>query len=122
MPKIFVIEDDNILSKAIFEALSSEGFETELLKDGSEALEKIKKFNPDLILLDLLLPGKPGEVILKEVRHTEETKNIPVLVITVKAGHDSVNECEALGISGYFIKAHYTLAQIIEEIKKVLAK
>ena len=122
MSKIFVIEDDNILSKAIIEVLTNEGFETELAQSGGGILPKLKDFKPDLIMLDLLLPEKPGEVVLKEIRQDEETKDIPVLVITVKAGLDSVEECNALGISGYFIKSHYTLAQIVEEVKKVLGK
>ena len=75
-----------------------------------------------MILLDLFLPEKSGEMILEEIRNDEETKNIPVLVATVKADKEAREHCEKLGIDGYFIKSHHTLAEIAEAAKKILEK
>ncbi|MFA6551651.1 MAG: response regulator [Patescibacteria group bacterium] len=121
MQKILIVEDDNILSKAVKAALTEEGFETLIAVDGEDTLIKAKEFKPDLILLDLILPKKSGEDVLAEIKQDEELKYIPVLVTTVKSEPESISRCVALGAKGYFIKAHYTLEEIAKEIKKVLA-
>lgn len=122
MPKILIVEDDNILSKAINAALKEKRFKTAVAADGEEALVKVKKFKPDLILLDLIMPKKSGEEVLAELKKDEKTKYIPVLVATVKSEQESIARCVALGARGYFIKAHYTLDEIVKEVKKVLAE
>ncbi|MFA6131696.1 MAG: response regulator [Patescibacteria group bacterium] len=121
MSKILIIEDESTLSNALHEALIN-GDEIEIEADGSKAFQRVKEYKPDLILLDLFLPGKPGEVILEEIRSDAETKNIPVLVATVKADKEAREICQKLGISGYFIKAHHTLKEIATEAKKILHK
>jgi len=123
MPKILIVEDDNILSKALFEALKEdESFEIEVEVNGGRAFQRIKERKPDLILLDLFLPEKPGEAVLAEIRGDEDLKNIPVLIATVKADKESRERCEHLGISGYFVKSHHALKEIVEEAKKILTK
>ena len=121
MPKkVLIVEDDNILSKAIDIALKDEEFETMVAKDGEEALAKVKGFKPDLILLDLIMPKKSGEEVLTELKKDEETKHIPVLITTVKSEHEAISRCIALGARGYFIKAHYSLNEIVKEVKKAM--
>ncbi|EKD43145.1 MAG: PAS/PAC sensor hybrid histidine kinase [uncultured bacterium] len=122
MKKILIVEDDNILAKAFTIALKDAGFDTMVAIDGEEALEKVRNFKPDLILLDLIIPIKSGEDVLAEIKRDDELKNIPVLVSTVKSDTDSIGRCAALGMRGYFIKAHYTLDDIIKEVKKVLGE
>ena len=64
--KILVIEDDNILRKAILFALEEEGFDIVYAIDGDDGFEKVKTEKPDLVLLDLMLPKTPGEKVLKD--------------------------------------------------------
>jgi CheY-like chemotaxis protein len=120
MSKILMVEDDNILAKAISTVLSGEGYEVVRAMDGEDGLEKLKKFLPDLILLDLIMPKKSGEEFLAEIKKSAGYKDIPVLVSTVKSDTESISRCMALGISGYFIKAHYSLDDIIKEVKKII--
>lgn len=120
MKKILVVEDDNVLSKAINTALIENGYETLIVMDGEDALIKVKEFEPDLILLDLVLPKKSGEDVLAEIMKDDKTKNIPVLVSTVKSEIESVGRCIELGARGYFIKTEYTLEEIINKIKQTL--
>lgn len=122
MPKILIVEDDNILSKAIDNFLNSIGYQTVLALDGNEAMAKLKTENVDLVLLDLILPLKTGEEVLQEMRGSPKTANLPVLVSTAKFSQSSINRCAALGIQGYFIKTHYTLQDIAKEIKIALTK
>jgi DNA-binding response OmpR family regulator len=120
MKKILIVEDDNILSMAITTALAKKGYETLIAIDGDDALAKVKNFEPDLILLDLILPKKSGEEVLAEIMKNEKTKNIPVLVATVQSENETISRCVELGARGYFIKAHYTLDEIADKIKQVL--
>lgn len=120
MKKILIVEDDNVLSIAINTAIQAAGYETALARDGLEALSKVKKFQPDLILLDLVMPKMTGEEVLAAIRSDENTKDIPVFILTVKTENESVSKCVELGIRGYFIKAHYTLDEIVREVNKVL--
>ncbi|OGH76771.1 MAG: hypothetical protein A2469_02310 [Candidatus Magasanikbacteria bacterium RIFOXYC2_FULL_40_16] len=122
MSKILIVEDDNILSKAIETALKEGKFKTMTAMDGEEALIKAREFKPDLILLDLIMPKKSGEEVLEELKKDEELKYIPVLVTTVKSEDASISRCVELGARGYFIKAQYTLDEILEQVKKVLAE
>lgn len=120
MHKILIVEDDNILSQALDTALTDAGYKTMVAFDGEDTLIKVRTFKPDLVLLDLLMPKKSGEDTLEELKKDAETKDIPVLVTTVKSDQDSISRCIALGAKGYFIKAHYTLAEILKEVKKIL--
>ena len=122
MNKILIVEDDYILSKAIDSALTDAGFETVLAMDGEEALEKVKKEQVDLVLLDLLLPKKLGEDVLAEIRKDEELKDLPIFITTVKSDMDSISRCTSLGILGYFIKSDYTLKEIVDKVRAALKK
>jgi two-component system response regulator VicR len=118
--KILVIEDDNILQKAIISYLKDEGFEVINADDGEKGYDLAKKEKPDLILLDLILPKKSGVVVLKEIRNTEEINDTPILIFTVYENKDVLADCVSLGIQGYFFKSAYTLEEIVTEIKKNL--
>jgi len=121
MKKILIVEDDNILAKAFNITLQDEGYETLVAVDGEDALAKLHNFLPDLILLDLIMPKKSGEDVLKEIKKDDRLKDVPVLISTVKSDTGSISRCVELGIRGYFIKAHYTLEDIAKEVKKVLS-
>lgn len=118
--KILIIEDDNILQKAIAISLTEAGFAIEQALDGDQGLELAKTVKPDLILLDLVLPKKSGVDVLKEIRGSETTNQVPVLVFTVYEKEEVIAECVTLGIQGYFFKSSYSLEDIIAEIKKNL--
>jgi len=80
--KILFVEDEPNLQKAIGEVLKQEGFEILAALDGEQGLNLAKKEKPDLILLDLILPKKDGFEVLKELKESEEMKDIPVIVLT----------------------------------------
>jgi|SRR3989339_993454 len=122
MKKVLVVEDDNILAKAFHIALSTEGYDVQVAVDGEDALKKLTQSKPDLILLDLIIPKKSGEEVLVEIKNDENLKDIPVLVSTVKSDPGSISRCITLGARGYFIKAHYTLDDITNEVRKILAE
>ncbi len=118
--KILIVEDDFFVRDLYNRELGREGFEVTTAEDGTGGLSKILEEKPDLILLDIMLPGMSGLDVLKKIKEEETVKDIPVVLLT-NLGQDSViREAFSLGAVGYLIKAAYTPTQIIEEVKKFL--
>lgn len=119
--KILVIEDDNILRKAIIFALEEDGFNVVFAIDGEDGFKKARTESPDLILLDLMLPKTPGEKVLKDIRADRDLKNLPVIVFSAKSDDASISNCiDVLGANDFLVKSSYTLEEMIEKIKKNL--
>jgi DNA-binding response OmpR family regulator len=118
--KILIIEDDNVLQKALQEFLTSEGFETISALDGEEGVKKTKESKPDLVLLDIILPKKDGYEVLKEIKSDPETKAIPAILLTNLGSLNDVEKALELGATTYLIKADYKLEEVVGKIKEVL--
>jgi len=113
---ILVVEDDPGHRELISEAIKDTEIlnNTQLVKDGDEALHYLyregeygneqKYPKPDLILLDLKLPGLNGKDVLRKIKSNAETRMIPVIILTVSALDKDIDECYALGANGYITK------------------
>jgi DNA-binding NarL/FixJ family response regulator len=88
-------------------------------KLAQEGLEKVKSLKPDLILLDMILPGKSGFDILGELQTDAELKKIPVIVFSSLSQQSDIDEANKLGCSRYLPKDNYSPKQIVDEIKKI---
>lgn len=118
--KVLIIEDDFSIRELYRLELTREGFEVIIAVDGAKGLWKAKNLKPDLILLDIMLPKLDGLAVLRALKREDETKDIPVVLLS-NLGHEAViKEGLSLGVIGYFIKAAYTPSQIIKEIKNFL--
>ncbi len=120
MKKILFVEDEPNLQKSIKEVLVKEGFKLFKALDGEKGLELIKKEKPDLVLLDLILPKKDGFTVLEEMKANEDTKDIPVIVLTNLEGMGDVEKALRLGANTYLVKANYELEEVVRKIKKIL--
>ena len=120
MKKILFIEDEPTLQKTFKEILEKEGYQLISAFDGENGLVLAKKEKPDLILLDLILPKKDGFEVLKELKSDEETKEIPVIVLTNLEEIDSVEKALELGANTYLVKAQYKLEEVVQKVKKAL--
>lgn len=120
--KILIIEDDSILQKAVKITLEDAGLDVIQAMDGEKGLALAKSQAPDLVLLDLILPKKNGWDVLKQIKDNKEINDIPVLVFTVYEKEDSIAECMSLGARGYFLKSDYSLKEIVDKVKEVLAE
>ena len=119
MPKtILVIEDDKFLRELIVQKLIREGYETSEAVDGEEGMKKIKEEKPDLILLDLILPGIDGFEVLTRMRQEDDLSSISVIILSNLGQKEDVERGMKLGAVDYLIKAHFTPGEIIEKIKK----
>jgi len=122
MKKILFVEDEISLQKAIRELLTQEGYEVLTASDGDEGLIKAERENPDLILLDLILPKKDGFEVLKELKADEKMKDIPVIVLTNLEGVGDVEKALTLGAKTYLVKANYELDDVLKMVRDNLRK
>ncbi|MFH0987453.1 MAG: response regulator [Patescibacteria group bacterium] len=120
MTKLLIVEDDKFLRDLLSKKLSEENFSIATAVDGEEGVKKIQEENPSLILLDLILPGMNGFEVLKKSKENPVTKEIPVIVLSNLGQKEDVDRAIKLGAKDYLIKAHFTLEEIVEKIKKYL--
>lgn len=118
--KILVVEDDKFLRELITQKLIREGYDVKGAVDGEDGVIKIKEEKPDIILLDLILPGIDGFEVLAKVKDDPELKNIPVLILSNLGQRDDVERGLKLGAVDFLIKAHFTPGEIIEKIEKIM--
>lgn len=118
--KLVIVEDDAVLQKALHDFLVTENFEVSCALDGEEGLRTILAEKPDLILLDIILPKKDGYEVIKEVRANEETKNIPIVLLTNLGSLNDVEKALELGATTYLVKADYQLEEVTAKVKDIL--
>ncbi len=118
--KILIIEDDRALQNAIVEVLANEGFETVSAFDGQEGLEKAASENPDLILLDIILPKKDGYEVLETIKKSPQ-KDVPALILTNLEEIDNVQRALDLGATTFMVKSDFSLKDIVEKIRQNLS-
>lgn len=119
---ILIVEDDKFLRELLVRKLETVGFQTSAAVDGQEALVKIKEELPQIILLDLVLPGIDGFEVLKQIKEDDKTNKIPVIILSNLGQREEVERGIKLGAADYLIKAHFTPEEIIEKVKGILGK
>ncbi len=121
MSKILLIEDDPFLSSLLGNRLKREGLDVMNVKSGNEAVKSMKSFDPDLILLDLILPGKSGFEVLEEMNSDPQVKKTPVLVISNLGQDTDLARAKDLGAIDYVVKARTTIDEMVKKVKDSMA-
>ena len=116
--KILVVDDDKHIAELISLYMMKEGYETQEIYDGKEAAAAVEDFQPDLILLDLMLPGMDGYQVCREIRHKS---NVPIIMLSAKGEvFDKVLGLE-LGADDYMIKP-FDSKELVARVKAVLRR
>ena len=118
--KVLMVEDDQFLSEMVLSKLSMSGCIPYSTDNGSEAIALVDTYRPDVIILDLMLPGLSGEEILKELKSNEELKSIPVIVFSNKSEQSDIEENLAAGAARYLVKSSTDLNVLVDVIKEVV--
>lgn len=119
-PLILVVEDEDLILKALRRKLDENGFETALAKDGKEGLDIALDKHPDLILLDIVLPVMDGMSFLDELRKDEWGGKVPVIVLTNLSRASAKKESEEKGVRTYLLKTDWKLDEVVKKIKNEL--
>lgn len=114
--RILVIEDDKFLRKACEVSLTKRGFAVLTAVDGEEGVQQAREGSPDLILLDMLMPKMTGIETLVVLKQDEQTRNIPVVILSNSSIEADVQKASALGAVGYLVKAALSLRELGDRV------
>jgi len=101
---ILVVDDEPEVVQFLTKRLADAGFETFAAFSGDECLEQLKIHGPDLVLLDIMMPGKDGFAVLKEIRQDPQISETTVIMVTAKSESGSLFKGQELGATDYLIK------------------
>jgi len=118
--KILIIEDDKFLRELILRKLLKAGYKVSYAIDGEEGLKKIKEEKPDLVLLDLILPGTDGFEVLEKTKSDIEISSISVIILSNLGQKEDIERGLKLGAIDFLVKAHFTPQEIVDKIEKIL--
>lgn len=116
--RIVLAEDDEILGSLYDEALSLMGFSVGLAKSGKECLRLVEENDPDLVILDIVMPDGDGFFVLKKIREGQKNKSVPVIMHTNLFNEEDKAEAMRLGAKEYVVKANITPTQLAQMVKK----
>ena len=120
MKKILIIEDDQIVANVYRNKLAVEGYTTEVAPDGESGLKVMRTFKPQLIMLDLMLPGISGVDVIKEIRSEEEFAKIPIIVFSNTYLTNLIQEAWRAGANKCLSKSNCTPKDVIEIVRNAI--
>ena len=115
--KILLVEDDIALAAVYRSRLELEDFDIKEVNNGEQALQAAKEYMPDLILLDAMMPKISGFDVLDILRHTPETTNIRVIMLTALSQPKDKEKAEQLGVDDYLVKSQVVIGDVVERVK-----
>ena len=118
-PKILLVEDDKALQQLIVYNFTKEGFSINTVNDGDLTLTAIKETQPDIILLDWMLPNVSGIELIRQIKSGKKTKSIPVIMLTAKGEETDRLRAFDLGADDYVSKP-FSTAELIARTKAVI--
>lgn len=120
MKNILLVEDEPLLGNLLRQRLEREGFTVFHAKDGSQGLEYLKSNNPDLVLLDIILPKISGFEFMKYVQSDPQYQKPPIVIISNLGQDTDLERGQELGAIGYFVKARVSMEDLVDKVKDFL--
>lgn len=117
--KILIIDDEEEILRIMARMLESRGYEAISAVDGLDGLEKVRHSNPDLIILDVMLPKMDGYKVCKMLKLSDEYKKIPVILLTARIEESDKKLAEELQYDAYITKP-FDFNQLLTKIKELL--
>lgn len=118
---IYCVEDDESILRLELYTLRSAGFDAEGFPDGESFLEALRSEKPELVLLDIMLPGVSGVELLRHMRESRDTTDIPIIMATAKGGEYDKIESLDMGADDYLVKP-YGMMEMVSRVKAVLRR
>lgn len=119
--RVLIVEDDVDLLNLYREVLTKEGYILDLAEDGNEALQKADVFQPDIVLLDLMLPYVDGFTVLEQLKASPKTEHCFVIVQTNLDSETQRQKAKNLGANHFLVKSEGNPGSLVEEIKKLIS-
>lgn len=118
--KLLLVEDDNALANVYVTRLQAEGFDVRRVDNGEDALAAAREYQPNLILLDAMMPKVSGFDVLDILRNTPETANLKVIMLTALSQDSDKQRAQMLGVDDYLVKSQVVIADVVEKIRQHL--
>lgn len=122
MKRILVVDDEEIILRLLERVLARFGYRVETASGGQEGVRQARKNPPDLVLMDLRMPGVNGADAIRMLRADAETKEIPVIVLTGEAGARSVREAVEVGAADLLVKSSFRIETFLDRIERALRR
>ena len=116
--KILVVDDDEHILRSLAQYLELEDFDVTTASSGTEALQRFEESTPDLMVLDVMMPGMDGFEVLQKVRQGADTAALPVLMLTARDQHADIMKGYQMGATSYLVKP-FNLDELVEAINEV---
>jgi len=117
---ILIVEDDKFLRELISKKLSGKGFNVLEATNGETGLHMMKKERPQLVLLDLILPGMDGFDLLRDAAKDKEVSSIPMVVLSNINQKGDIDRALSLGAREFLVKARYTPGEVVDKVESIL--
>ncbi len=120
--EVVIVDDDPRLLKAYDMKFRNEGITAHIVQDAVSAIETIRNTNPNVVVLDVLMPGKNGWDILREIQADTNLRKIPVLMVSNIGSDDKEAEAIAAGAAAYLVKSDTPLNDLVDRIKQLTSE
>ena len=117
---VLLVEDDKMIIDMYTLKFTQEGYEVIQAENGQDGIDLASVKNPDIILLDIILPQVDGFTVLKTLKSNPKVKDIPVVLLTNLGQDGDVKKGLEMGAVDYLIKANFTPSQVVDKVKSVL--
>lgn len=121
MAKIAIVEDDLAIAQMYRLKFEAEGYKVEIAANGKIGLELCEEMEPDIVLLDLMMPEMNGDEMLEKLRKTDWGKKPEVIILTNVSEQEAPDRLKELGVTDYIVKAEMTPSQVAAMVKEKLA-
>lgn len=120
--RILIVDDDDQISKMYTSLLNIKGYKTQRVNNGEDALVVVREFKPDLILLDVMMPKISGFDVADILHNTNDTKEIPIIMLSALGGKEDREKAAASGIVYYYVKSEIDTESIAKKIEEILSE
>jgi len=121
MPKVLIIDDDPFIADMYVIKFKDEHFDVATAQNGKDGLKKIQEFDPDVILIDIVMPDMDGFHVLEELKK-QGGKVHKIIMLTNLGQKEDVERGIGLGATDYMVKAHFTPSEVVERVRGLLKK
>ena len=120
--RILLIEDEDIFVDMFGEKLKQDGFLVESANNGAWGLKEAMKNNYDLLIIDVMMPSMTGDEIVEKLKMEDETKNLPIIMLSASVDDEKVGKIKAMGVSEFYIKTQVTPSELSDRVIEILSK
>lgn len=118
--KVLMIEDEDVFIDIFGGKLEQDGFNMTFAKNGAWGIKELMENKYDLVIIDMVMPAMNGDEIVAKLKLEEETKNLPIIVLSASVDEETKQRVEEMGVTHFFIKTHITPGELSERVTEIL--